>query len=115
LALRPYFTRLWIMQEVALANEATAQVLCGDFSCSWLDFHRAARLLNSCKSLRESIDVDGGKKKSVINTVGNLRSMQIVLHRAVPEDAAIAKFPVEEDGIPHDESSGPMFALAANR
>ncbi|KAH8598466.1 heterokaryon incompatibility protein-domain-containing protein [Bisporella sp. PMI_857] len=110
LALRSYFTRLWIMQEVALANEATAQVLCGDSSCSWLDFHRAARLLNSCKSLRESIDVN----KSVINTVGNLRSMQIVLHRAVPEDVAIAELPTEEDGRSHDESSGPMFALAAN-
>jgi hypothetical protein len=51
----------------------------------------------------------------VINTVVNLRSMQIVLHRAVPEDAAIAEIPAEEDSRPHDESSGSNFAPAASR
>lgn len=110
LASRSYFTRLWIMQEVALANEETSQVLCGSLSCSWLDFNRAARLLNCCTPLRRSIDAEA----SVINTVGNLRSMQIVLHRAVPEQS-IEAGPAEQDGGRHGENSDPMFASVVNR
>lgn len=43
---RPYWRRMWILQEVAMARPK-APVLCGENCLSWTEFHRAARLITS--------------------------------------------------------------------
>ena len=47
---RPWFSRLWITQEVQLANES-AQIYCGHDSVSWYRFRRAVLALDVKQNL----------------------------------------------------------------
>ena len=49
-----WFTRLWVVQEVALAKNV--KILCGGYDLSWRDFQIATRILGWCldKMLRHS-------------------------------------------------------------
>ncbi|RDL33754.1 uncharacterized protein BP5553_08122 [Venustampulla echinocandica] len=38
---RPYFGRIWIVQEVVLAQSERARVVCGDLECAWGAFYQA--------------------------------------------------------------------------
>jgi hypothetical protein len=45
---RPWFTRVWVTQEVALANRFT-ELHCGRFSMPWLDLRKAIGILHAKK------------------------------------------------------------------
>lgn len=50
---RPYFLRLWVVQEVMLSSQAT--IVCGRHRTSWDVFSNAARLLWHCEFLQKNI------------------------------------------------------------
>ncbi|KAI1292920.1 heterokaryon incompatibility protein-domain-containing protein [Xylaria venustula] len=64
---RPWFDRLWIRQEIGLANQASAVVSCGNQTIPWLTFKRAW----ACFYLKPAIrgwghNVEFAKRKTII-------------------------------------------------
>ncbi|KAI0965378.1 heterokaryon incompatibility protein-domain-containing protein [Xylaria arbuscula] len=64
---RPWFDRLWVRQEIGLANQASAVVSCGNRTIPWLTFKRAW----ACYYLKPSLrgwghNVEFAKRKTII-------------------------------------------------
>jgi hypothetical protein len=55
---RPWFSRLWVIQEIAMAKKATLH--CGRDSMAWQDFEDAVAIL-------ESIDIKSRQQKLLVN------------------------------------------------
>lgn len=45
---RPWWTRVWVVQEVSLANQSKARVTCGRKTLRWVDFLIAAYAIEEC-------------------------------------------------------------------
>lgn len=45
---RPWWTRVWVVQEVSLANQSQARVTCGRKTLRWVDFLIAAYAIEEC-------------------------------------------------------------------
>ncbi|KAF2466544.1 HET-domain-containing protein [Lindgomyces ingoldianus] len=43
---RPWFSRRWVIQEIALANQTTATIICGQDTISWAEFSEAVSLFD---------------------------------------------------------------------
>jgi hypothetical protein len=48
---RSYFDRIWIVQEIIAATQAT--VLCGDCSISWTSFHQGIAVIQRCPFIQQ--------------------------------------------------------------
>ncbi|MCJ1479437.1 hypothetical protein MMC13_008123 [Lambiella insularis] len=69
---RPYFRRLWVVQELVVSADAIAW--CGPWSVRWALIEHAARLLISSGWLRALQEVYGVKvRPSFIQTIGNCK------------------------------------------
>jgi hypothetical protein len=52
---RPWWTRVWIVQELSVANQLAARVTCGEASVSWLDLLVTAYAIEACWSMLNTI------------------------------------------------------------
>jgi hypothetical protein len=68
---RPYFGRLWIMQEICLSSKAS--ILCGTHSLDWNTFYMAARLTYECEF------VNKGRSVSAIGRINTLKALQVAV------------------------------------
>ncbi|MCJ1383970.1 hypothetical protein MMC17_007084 [Xylographa soralifera] len=69
---KPYFRRLWVVQELVVSSEATTW--CGPFSVRWAHIEYVAKLILSSGWLRALQEVYGVKvRPSFIQTIGNCK------------------------------------------
>ncbi|MCJ1403966.1 hypothetical protein MMC11_007189 [Xylographa trunciseda] len=69
---RPYFRRLWVVQELVVSSEATTW--CGPFSVQWAHIEYVAKLVLSSGWLRAFQEVYGVKvRPSFVQTIGNCK------------------------------------------
>ena len=45
---RPWWTRVWVVQELSIADQSAAKVTCGNTTVSWLDFLLSAYAIEAC-------------------------------------------------------------------
>lgn len=72
---RTYFTRLWMVQEVALSRETETLVVCGNVFTTWATFHRAAGMILHCAFLRKS-----SKDQAILGNIFNQKIIQKNFH-----------------------------------
>ena len=69
---KPYFRRLWVVQELVVSSEATAW--CGPLSIRWAHIEYVAKLILSSGWLRALQEVYGVKvRPSFVQTIGNCK------------------------------------------
>jgi Heterokaryon incompatibility protein (HET) len=86
---RPYFGRIWIVQEVVLATKAI--VICGSFEIAWEDFQNVSNVMSLLGSMEKSLQAPDLNHDSVaifqqwmrLNSIKQLQNIDSIRSRSL--------------------------------